>query len=373
AILAIPAFQKEGKFDKATYLAVLQGMRMKPKTFEASMKDDLLIQKTLSLLSPDAVPLEVEAVGSAIFMADKLRYKVFTHADVTVEVTDKALKKYWEAQKNDYMTPKRFEVAILLIAPADETPSESEIADYYKEHRTDFTNDNGEILPLEEAKEKIVEAIRLKNAKKSAQLAYIDLKKGRKSPDENVTLDLGDPTLSPELWQAVEGALPGTVLKPKVVGGRYAVVKVEKAILPQPKTFEEAYDAVKADYTTTKRREALMALAEKASENLTDGTVSPFVSRDGVDDLAPLSQEEAAVFLQQVFGSDKRSGAVLLDNKAVSYTVLEQQLLDSDKLSQYDALVKENVRKIKSNLLQSNLIAQLQQKYPIEIYLKESE
>ncbi|WP_456451732.1 SurA N-terminal domain-containing protein, partial [Hydrogenimonas sp.] len=42
AILAIPAFQKEGKFDKATYLAVLQGMRMKPKTFEASMKDDLL-------------------------------------------------------------------------------------------------------------------------------------------------------------------------------------------------------------------------------------------------------------------------------------------------------------------------------------------
>jgi peptidyl-prolyl cis-trans isomerase D len=373
AILAIPAFQKDGKFDKSTYLAMLQGMRMKPKTFEASLKKDLLIQKTLSLLSPDAVPLEIDAVGAAIFMADKLRYKVFTPADVTVETTDEELRKYWEAHRNDYMTPKRFKLAILWVAPSGETPDDAQIEAYYKEHRTDFTAANGEILPLEKAKERIVEAIRLKKAKKSAQLAYIDLKKGRKNPDETKVLDLGDPALNAEVWQAVEGALPGTVLKPKVVNGRYAIVKVVEAILPKPMTFEEAYASVKSDYIATKRKEKLLALARKAGEELTDGTVSPFVSRDSVEDLPPLTKEEAAAFLERLFASHERRGAIPIGDKAVSYVILEQQLLDADKLSQYKALVKENVKKIKSNLLQSNLIAQLQQKYPIEIYLKESE
>jgi peptidyl-prolyl cis-trans isomerase D len=373
AILAIPAFQKEGKFDKSTYIAVLQNMRMKPKTFEANLKKELLIRKTLSLLSPDAVPLEIDAVGSAIFMADKLRYRVFTPADVTVAVTEEALKKFWEEHKNDYMTPKRYKLAILWVTPEAAEPSESEIESYYKAHRTDFTNAEGEILPLDQAKARVVEAIRLKKAKKRAQLAYIDLKKGRRTPAETKVLDAGDPTLNPDAWQAVEGALPGTVLKPKVVNGRYAIVKVVEAILPKPKTFEEARDAVKADYLSVKRREALLAMAEKASHDLKEGEETPFLTRDSVEGLGQLDKNEASKFLQQVFSSDKRSGAVLLDNKAVSYTILEQQLLDADKLSQYKALVKENVKKIKSNLLQSNLIAQLQQKYKIEIFLKESE
>ncbi len=373
AILSIPAFQKEGRFDKATYLAVLQSMRMKPKAFEANLKKELLLKKTLALLSPDAVPLEVEAVGSAIFMADKLRYKVFTPADVNVTATDAELKKYWEAHKNDYMTPRRYKVAIAWVAPAAEQPGEEEIAAYYKAHRTDFTDNNGEILPLEKVRNKVAEAVRLKHAKKSAQLAYIDLKKARRQPDETVTLDAGDATLTPELWKAVEGALPGTVLKPKVVNGRYAIVKVLEAIMPKPETFAQARDAVKADYLATKRREALKELARKASADLHDGETTGFVTRDSVEALPPLGKEEAAAFLEKLFSSDKKNGAVLLDNKAVSYTILEQQLLDSDKLSQYEGLVRENVKKIKANLLQGNLIARLQQRYKIEIYLKDAE
>ncbi|WP_457596505.1 peptidylprolyl isomerase [Hydrogenimonas sp.] len=373
AILAIPAFQKDGHFDKATYLAVLQNMRMKPKTFEASLKKDLLIQKTLALLSPDAVPLEVEALGSALFMADRLRYKIFSDNDVHVTLDEAALKKFWEAHKNDYMTPKRYKLAILWVTPGGETPSDEELAAYYKEHRTDFTDEKGEILPLDEVKERVALALRLKKAKKRAQLAYIDLKKGRKAPQQTKVFDAGDAALTPELWEAIEGATPGTVLKPKIVGDRYAVVKVEEAILPRPETFEEAYDAVKADYLLTKRREALKELAQKASENLTDGIESPFVTRDDVAAFADLDNQEASTFLKALFESGKKSGAVLLGDKAVAYTIVEQRLLDKEKLSQYDTLVRENAKKIKADLIQTNLITQLQKEYPIEIYLKDSE
>jgi peptidyl-prolyl cis-trans isomerase D len=373
AILAIPAFQKNGKFDKNTYIAVLQNMRMKPKTFEESLKSDILIKKTLSLLSPDAAPLETEAFGAALFMADRLRYRVFTEDNVTVPVDEAELKKYWEAHKEAYMTPKRFKLAILWVAPSEEAPTDAEIESYYKENRTDFTDEKGEILPLEAAREKIVDAIRLKKAKKSAQLAYIDLKKGKRKADEERVVDAGDTTFGTDVWQAIEGAVAGTTLKPKVVGGRYAVIKVEELILPKPKSFEEAYNEVKADFLKTKRAEALRKMAEKAAENLSDAPLSDYVTRDSVDKLPPLSKAEASVFLQQLFASDKTKGAILLDNKAVSYAIVEQKLLDTDKLEQNRAFVEENTAKIKSNLLQDNLIAQLQQKYPIEIFLKEAE
>ena len=373
AILSIPSFQKDGKFDKSTYLAILQSMRMKPKAFEANLKDELLIQKTLSLLKPEAKPLEIEALGSALFMADRVRYKVFTADDITVEIGDDELKKYWESHKENYLTPKRFKVAIVWMEPSKDEIAEEEIENYYRENRTDFTDEKGEILPLEKVRDRVVDAIRLKKAKKSAQRAYIDVKKGKRAPDEEKIVAAGDAIFGDDLWKAIEGAVAGTLLKPKVVGDRYAIVKVEEVILPKPKTFEEAYDAVKADYMKTKRDEALQKLAEKAAEDLNDGQLSDYVTRDAVDKLPPLTKSEASLFLQKLFASNKQKGAVLLDNKAVSYLVVEQKLLDADKLKQRESFVAENTGKIKANLLQSNLITQLQQKYPIEIFLKEIE
>jgi len=52
---------------------------------------------------------------------------------------------------------------------------------------------------------------------------------------------------------------------------------------------------------------------------------------------------------------------------------VEQKLLDPNKLSDKKEFIEENAKKIKLNLIESNLIAKLQQKYKIEIYLKENE
>ena len=73
-------------------------------------------------------------------MADKLRYKVFTSEDVTVEIDDEELKKYWESHKEEYLTPKRFKLAILWVEPSEEMPAEEEIEAFYKENRTDFVD-----------------------------------------------------------------------------------------------------------------------------------------------------------------------------------------------------------------------------------------
>jgi peptidyl-prolyl cis-trans isomerase D len=372
-LLDIPDFRKNGEFDKSTYIAVLQNLRMKPKTFEANLKNEILLNKTLSLLNPDVAPLELEAFGSAVFMADKLRYKVFSAEEIGVDFGDDELKRYWKEHKSDYMTPRRYKLAILWITPSTELPEERAIESFYKEHRTDFTDSEGKILPLEKVREKVVEKLRLKASKKAAQLAYIDLKKGKKAPQEEKIVDAGDAVFPADIWHDIEEALPGTVLKPKIAGERYVVIKVVETILPQPKSFEKAYDEVKKEYLSKKRLELLQKMAEKASAELDDAQLSDYVTRESVDKLPPLTDEEADLFLQKLFSTNRPNGAILIDDKAVSYSIVEQKLLDSDKLKQRKTLLEENGKKMKSNLLRNNLIDRLQQKYMTEIYLKEIE
>jgi len=47
AISMIPAFQKDGVFNRQIYLQLLQDKRLTPKDFEESEKEDLLIKKTV--------------------------------------------------------------------------------------------------------------------------------------------------------------------------------------------------------------------------------------------------------------------------------------------------------------------------------------
>ncbi len=373
AIISIPAFQKDGVFDKETYLSTLRNMRMKPKTFEASLKDEILVKKTLGLLNMGVAPLETEAFGASIFISDKIRYKVFSIDDIKIDLDDERLKAYWEEHKGEYMTPTRYKLSLLWVEPSAQRPDEKQIEEYYKANRTDFTDSEGKILPLEEAEERVVEALRLKAAKKSAQLAYIDLKKGKKSPQESIVVDAKDPRFGAQTWEAIEGATAHTTLKPKVENGRYVVIRVDEVILPRPMTFEEAYALVKRDFIEKEKRERLLKLAQSASENLSDGTISDFLTRDSVDKVKPLTNDEAAAFLQKLFSSKNGSGAILLDNKAVSYEIVEQKLLNKEKLAENREFVEENTRKMKGSLLQNALIERLQQQYPVEIYLKESE
>ena len=373
SILEIKAFQKDGKFDKATYTTLLKSMGIKPKTFEENLKNEILLKKTLSLLTLGISKLELEAFGSAILMADKLRYKLFAEKDVNVDTNEDELKKYWKENKNRFLTPKRFKLAIFWIKKSNKIPDDAEIENFYKEHKNEFIDNDGKIIPLKDAKTSVIEKLQLKASKKEAGLLYIDVKKGKKDAETLKLVDVGDPMFTSEVWESIEKAETGKVLKPKVVDGRYAVIKVVEAIPPQPKTFKEAYSEVKKEFISKRKLELLQKMAEAAVNNLKDGKISDFVTRDSIDKLPSLTSDEALQFLQKLFLTNLSKGTILLNNKAVSYEILEQKLLDITKLENKKKLIETNAEKIKSNLLQNSLIRKLQQKYSIEIYLKETE
>jgi peptidyl-prolyl cis-trans isomerase D len=130
---------------------------------------------------------------------------------------------------------------------------------------------------------------------------------------------------------------------------------------------------VTRDFVAQKKREKLEQIAKAALQKMDGAEIAKEVTRDAVDKLSSLSKPEATAFLQALFTKKSGQGVVMLDDAAIAYNILEQKLLDNQKLTEYDALVTKNAKAIKSKQLQAHLIERLQQRYPVQILLKDAE
>jgi peptidyl-prolyl cis-trans isomerase D len=207
AIAALPSFQQNGVFDKRIYQAFLDARRMKARTFEAIIRDDLVIEKLMKLLNQKSVPFEREVIAGALSVSDKIRYQVLPPDEVNVTADAAALKSYWEAHKSEYRTPKKYRLSILWTDTADLNATEAELKAFYHKNSYDYTDAEGKELGYEKAKAAVEKDYRIKKGKKKALLDYIAWKKGKRQPSEEKTLAAGDPTLSKTLCRRSNRAI----------------------------------------------------------------------------------------------------------------------------------------------------------------------
>jgi peptidyl-prolyl cis-trans isomerase D len=369
ALESIQGFQKDGSFSKEIYQSYLKGQRMKAKTFEATLRDEITISKTLQLLQTDTLPLEEETFSSAMNIADKLRYQVLGENDVSVDRNESTLKAFWETKKEDFMTPRLYKLAVVWTSTEEANVTDEELKTFYDANAFNYTDEKGKQLLFEEAKSEVEKDLKLKKSKKGAQKNYIAFKKGKLQSNEIVTLPANDSTLSKELWEDLLQKNKGDITKPKIVGERYATVKISEIIEPAIMSFEEAKEEVTKQYLLQAKKEALLKLAEKRLNTIDENnaTVSDFVTLDKNDNLQPLNSEESLQFLQKLFTSSKEKGIISISDKVVVYKILEQKFLSMDENK--TAFVKQTVNQIKSRTLESNLIKILDAKYPTEVYM----
>jgi peptidyl-prolyl cis-trans isomerase D len=366
---SIKSFQKDGVFNKEIYEAYLRSQRLKAKSFEATLREEITIQKTLGLLTVEGLPLEEETIAAAMNVSDKLAYKVLTNDDLNFEIDEIKVKEYWEMQKENFMTTQTYDLAIVWTESKDAAVTEDEIKTHYDTNSFNYTNAEGKQLSFEEAKVLASKDLKVKKTKKAAQKAYIAFKKGKVDNSEKITLPQNDPTLSADVWNTLREKSAGDILKPKVVADRYATVKIENVVLPKIKTYEEAKEEVTVLYSEQAKKEALLALAESTLDNFDQSTaiISDYVKLEENVNLKPLNNQESLQFLQKLFTSTKEKGIIGVLDKVIVYNILEQRLPPMD--SNQTILVKQTVNKLKQNTFESNLIKMLTKKYPTEVYM----
>lgn len=366
-ITGIELFKKEGKFSKEIYDTYLKNMRIPTKLFENTMKEQIKVNKLLALLQVGATAKEVENLKVPFQVGDRFKYQILSENDINGTINEADVQKFWETKKNQFKTQKEYTFDIVWTMPSSVMPSEEDMKKHYQENSFKY-NINGKSLSFEDAKAKVINELQLELSKKEAYLAYKSLRDGKVMSVEKKTYTQDDKNVTADIWNIVKTKKAGEVIKPEIMNGKYASIKISNIKEPRVKTFDEAKNEVislyKKDYTST----ALSKLAEEKLKNIQNSTLESviFVTFDNIEKQnLSLNSQEKSIFFTKLFTSTQEKGIIPLDSKVIVYSVLEQKLLPFDENK--TNMLKTDVDKFKSQSFGSNLIKQLDTLYEVKM------
>ncbi len=143
AILAIPALQVDGHFDRDRYEALVAQQGMTPAMFEQRMREDLSLQQLDSAIENSViVPKQVvDRFATIVSQRREVRPMTFKPADYAsqVKLAPDAVQKDYDAHPDAFMTPESAKVEYLVLsadALAKQTPvSDQDAREFYEQNK----------------------------------------------------------------------------------------------------------------------------------------------------------------------------------------------------------------------------------------------
>lgn len=361
-------FHKDGVFDKEIYKQALLRNNLSIKEYEADVKKELLIKKTLKLLPAEVQESENEILNTAMSIADKIEYKLLDASQISIDTSDAALKPFWEKMKNSFMSEVSYDVKFIKQPKLSLEYDDAAVAQYYNENKLKFKDSEGKILSLEDAKEMVVDDLNAKETKKEALRGYIAYKKGEAKDIEvqNATISLSNNPFSKDAIDVVANLTPlSPFSKPVMVGDDYFTFELVKVNQSQPKNYEDAKSEVTAMYVNQERKRRVSELAKNSFATF-KGKTTDFITVNDYNKLTDLSESDANEFLNTLVTKNTKRGYITLESgNVIMYNILEQKLLDNNNSSQNDVIAK-----LKSAMFNEGLIKNLQNKYKTEIFIE---
>lgn len=364
-ILKDVSFQKDGVFNRSLYEEILRSNGIKPAQFEETLKKNLLLQKLFNALNIQPKKSDIEMLASSFFMQDRIAISVLT-PDKNISINEDELKKNWEENKNNFKTEKSYELKALYIPSINYDINESKLIEFYNKNRGDYRDSADKILEYVEVKDSVKQDYNMKETKKIALEKYVEFKKNTSIANKNLLVKESNATFP---IAELETAKQSDILKPFEYDNGYLIVKVEKINLPQVKDYKDARKDALEIYIAKKEKENLEENAKVSLKNFVGKDIG-FVSRDTIKSFDNLSESEFKIFLTRLFDQTNKKGYILLDKKAILYEILEQKLLDNNKLAEYESMLTQSSDSLINNELNSNLINSLLKSYKIEQYYK---
>ena len=367
----IKGFQKDGIFNKKIYKSYLGNMRIKANLFEEILKDDIKIEKLLSMLNSDSSSFEQSFLANAFNVSDKIKYQVVAPNDINITINKDSLNKYWQEHKSEYMVPQKYVLDMLWTESQNMVVTTAEVEDFYKNNSFNYIEDGGKQLTLTEANETVIQDLKLKKVKKDAQKKYIAFKKGKIEKSETLTISVDSLKLTSEIWEEIKNRSINDILKPKVVGDKFLSLKIIKIIDTKEMTFTEAEELVIPQYKTILSNEAMSKMAENKLTNLKDSNlslISNYITLDKPSQLEKLSDIENQDFIQKLFISNKEKGIITVRDKMIVYNIIDQKVSSID--SNNTNMILDTMNQMKKSDFQSSLLEDLDKRYETKMYIK---
>ena len=365
-IVTDPNFQKDGKFDKNFYYDVLRRARINPNDFEKNLKRSILLDKLNFVLNVSPTKNDLEMMTSSIFMKDKILAQVVKVSADEVKINEDEVKKLWQEHKNDYMTKTLYDADTLFVQPVNSEANATSLTAYYNDNKDKYKSSDDKIKAYDEVKEQVQKDYNLEQAKTNALEKYIAVKKGELATNGKMNFNEDNASFS---VGELKGAKAGDTIKPFVYENGYLIVKLNSITAPEPMSYEQARDKILEIYKDQKIREILEQKAKDAIKDFKGKEVG-LIDREANVTIEGLESYEVQAFASQLLESPNKKGYIMLDDKAVVYEILEQNLTNDVTNNEYKQLMEQNVARLKNSELMKDLAAQLQKRYKIKEYTK---
>jgi len=289
SITSIPAFQKNGAFDKERYKILLGQNRLTPETFETIQKEAMMMDQMRSLITRSAKVSDNEARAwyqweNTSLDINYVDFKPETFTDI--EITDKMIADYFAAHKEDYRTSPQAQARYIKFDPAAYkakiTVTPEEITQYYAEYPDEFKSPETVTarhilfnLP-EKATAEEAEAVRLKAVdvlkKINAGEDFAQLAKTHSDcPSKEKGGDLGSFTREQMVKPFSDAAFAltvGSVSEPVRTQFGWHIIKSDAHNPEATASIEEATPGISEKITTQKAK----TIAYNAAESLYNST-----------------------------------------------------------------------------------------------------
>ena len=364
ALTTMDTFQNNGKFDDSIYKKLLADNQMRPKDFEEELGEGLLLQKLDALLNIPLTPLETQTIGDSIFSEDHIKIQVLNQSAIAFTPTEEEVKQYWEENKDIYQTERGYEISMVVVSPDSVSVDTDTLKKYYDDFKNQFLDENGQLLPFDSAKDKVLEHYKNSQAEKESLKEYISLRKGENAKAQTLTIYEGDSNFEVEFINALSLAKEQETLKPIATKDGFVTLKILKIIPSEPKTYENAKQDAMADFTQLKR---VQLLEEKAKAQLADfkGMDVGFIGRNQTQAIADLDAQETQEFIAQLFNQTEAKGYILLKDKAILYEIFDQRLQNSDIITKNLDFLQRNGEQVKSRLIEMAFMEHLLKTYKV--------
>jgi len=354
--------------NEKTYKQYLRNIGEKPANFEKKLRKTLLIEKLLTFLETEPTNTELNTMASALYNADNVSIKVFDKSSMKITLTEDEIRAFWEKNKKMFLTPNKYKIALVTI-PLKGDVNDKELKEYYEENKNEFKNEKGEILPFEQAKEKVKAKYLQKKLFKNAIIAYKKLKNGELNDYKLIEVSKENKYIPQEKMQQL---IQNGYLKPFVYNNSYQIAQLIEEIKPMPKKFEEAKDEVTKMLLNQKANELLIKTVKNYNGELKN---VGFVTKYDENKFPQLTPVMATAFLFNLFTTQNPKGYFILPSEknpqvGIVYNILAQKLLDKEKYEKNKEYVYNLTKTLLNNELITDLLEELQNKYEIVTYVK---
>ncbi|PLX77303.1 MAG: hypothetical protein C0615_05585 [Desulfuromonas sp.] len=286
SISQIPQFQRDGVFDRQTYLQVLEYQRLTPDEFEAAQQSTLFAEKVEEQIMSSVTVTDADIEDEFRKENEKVNLSFVRLApalfESKVEVADEALETYFQDNQEEFRVPTKIAIRYLQFEPGryedDVVLEQNDIEKYYQRHLDKFEIEEqvsaAHVLvkldqdaddKTKEEKRKLAETI-LEKAKTGEDFAKL----ARTYSDDTGSAAKGGSlgyftrgTMVPSFEKAAFALKPGQISD--IVESPFGlhIIKADGYIEPSVKPIDEVIDTIKADL----RKEMAVTVAfEKAMD-----------------------------------------------------------------------------------------------------------